>query len=100
MSVKATVTAVKGATLEFGTVTSDNLASIAAGAEGSATVTITGADTTDLVFVTGRALLAGLVICEATVTTANTVVVKVLNTTGGALDDGTLELDYMLVKVA
>lgn len=100
MAVKATIPAARGATIEFGTVTSDNVASIAAGAEGSATLTITGADTGDLVFVTARALLAGLVVCEATVTAANTVVVKLLNTGGGALDDAASDFDYMLVKVA
>lgn len=100
MSVKATVTAGKGATLEFGTVTSDNPASIAAGAEGTAVLTIEGADTGDLVFVTARALLAGLVVCEATVTAADTVSVKLLNTGGGALDDAASSFDYMLVKVA
>lgn len=89
-----------GGQLEFGTVTSDNVASIGAGAEGSATLTITGADTTDLVFVTARGLLAGLVVVEATVTASNTVVVKLLNTGGGALDDGASDYDYMLVKVA
>lgn len=100
MSVKATVKSVQGGTLEFGTVTSDNPASIAAGAEGTAVLTITGADTGDLVFVTARALLAGLVVVEATVTAADTVSVKLLNTGGGALDDAASSFDYMLVKVA
>lgn len=96
---KATIDA-KGALIEFGTAASDNPASIAAGAEGSAILTIAGAKTTDLVFVTPRALLAGLAAVEATVTAANTVTVKLLNTGGGALDDVVSSYDYMLVKVA
>lgn len=101
MAVKAEIVdGVRGARIEFGTVTSDNPASIAAGAEGTAVVTITGADTSDLVFVNARALLAGLVVVEATVTAANTVSIKLLNTGGGALDDAASDFDYMLVKRA
>lgn len=99
MAVKAT-TDIRGGRLEFGTVTGDNPASIAAGAEGTVTLTISGADTSDLVFVTARALLAGLVVVEATVTAANTVEVKLLNTGGSGLDDAASSFDYMLVKVA
>lgn len=92
------VDGVRGARVEFGRATSDNPASIAAGAEGTAVLTIAGADTDDIVFVTPRALLAGLVVVEATVTAANTVSVKLLNTGGGALDDAASDYDYMLVK--
>ena len=99
MAIKAKVFSAAGAQLEFGTVTSDNPASIAAGAEGTAVLTIAGAKAADLVFVTGRALLAGLVVCEATVTADNTVSVKLLNTSGGALDDAASDFDYMLVKI-
>ena len=99
MSKKATKS-INGAALEFGTVSSDNPASIGAGAEGTAVLTIAGADVNDMVFVTPRALLAGLVMVEATVTAANTVSVKLLNTGGGALDDAIASYDYMLVKVA
>lgn len=101
MGVKAEIVdGVRGASIQFGTETSDNPASIAAGAEGTAVITVAGADTGDLVFVTPRALLAGLVVCEATVTAANTVSIKLLNTGAGALDDAASSFDYMLVKVA
>jgi len=99
MAVKATMNA-QGADIEFGTVTSDNPASIASGAEGTAVLTVTGADTGDIVFVTARALIAGLAIAEATVTAADTVSVKLVNTTAGALDDAAASYDYILVKVA
>lgn len=101
MPVKATIQdGVRGATLEFGTATSDNPASIAAGAEGSATLTITGADTGDMIFVSPRGLLAGLAVADVTVTATDTVVVKLVNTSAGALDDAAASYDYMLVKVA
>ena len=99
MSVKAT-TSIKGGDLEFGTATSANPASIAAGAEGSIVLTISGADTSDLVFVSPRALAAGLALVEATVTDTDEVTVKVLNTSGSAVDDAASDVDYLLVKVA
>lgn len=101
MPLKAEIVdGVRGATVQFGTETSTDPASIAAGAEGSVTITVAGADTSDLVFVTARALLAGLVVVEATVTAANTVTIKLLNTGGAGLDDVASSFDYMLVKVA
>ncbi len=100
MSVKATLNA-KGADIEFGTITGDNPAAIATDVEGSIVLTIAGADTSDLVFVTPRGLAAGLVVVEATVTAANTVTLKVLNATETAtIDDAASSFDYMLVKVA
>ena len=55
MSVKATQhDAMNGASKEYGTVTSANPASIAAGAVGTVDLTVAGADTTDLVFLTPR----------------------------------------------
>lgn len=99
MSVKAT-TSIKGADLEFGTVTSANPASIAAGAVGTVALTITGADTGDIVFITSRAIATGLVVMEATVTSANTVTVGLFNPTASAVDDAASDFDYMLVKLA
>jgi hypothetical protein len=100
MSVKATVKSVQGGTLEFGTVTSSNPASIAAGAVGTATLTISGADTGDLVFVSSRAIATGLVVVEAYVSAANTVTIGLYNPTGSGVDDAASDFDYMLVKVA
>lgn len=100
MSVKATGH-IKGADIEFGTVTSADPSAVATDAEGNVVLTISGADTSDLVFVTARGLAAGLVVVEATVTAADTVTVKVLNATETAsIDDAASDFDYMLVKVA
>lgn len=100
MSVKATLDA-KGALIEFGTVTGADPAAVASDAEGNVVLTIAGAKTADLVFVTARGLAAGLVIVEATVTSANTVTLKALNATETAsIDDAASDFDYMLVKVA
>lgn len=99
MPVKTTLSAA-GANLEFGTVTSADPASISAGAEGSVTLTIAGADTNDMVFIQARALAAGLYTREATVTAANTVTVVLRNETAGAVDDAASSFDYILVKVA
>lgn len=99
MAVKATLNA-KGADLEFGTVTSANPASIAAGAVGTVALTITGAKTTDLVFITSRAIATGLVVMEATVTADDTVTVGLFNPTAGAVDDAASDFDYLLVKRA
>lgn len=94
------VDGVRGAIVEYGTELSSNPASIAAGAEGSCTLTIPGAKVTDLIFVTPRNLAAGLYVREVTVTAANTVTVVLRNETAGAVDDGASEYDYQLVKVA
>jgi hypothetical protein len=100
MAVKATLNA-KGADIEFGTVTGADPAAVATDAEGNVVLTIAGADTSDLVFITPRGLAAGLVIVEATVTAANTVTLKALNATETAsIDDAASSFDYMLVKVA
>lgn len=99
MSVKATGH-LNGADVEFGTVTSSNPASIAAGAVGTATLTISGADTGDLVFISSRAIATGLVVIEAYVSAANTVTIGLYNPTAGGVDDAASDYDYMLVKVA
>lgn len=99
MAVKATFNA-KGADVEIGTVTSANPASISAGAEGSVVLAITGAKTTDLIFVTPRALAAGLYVREVTVTDDDEVTVVLRNETAGAVDDAASDFDYILVKTA
>ncbi len=97
--VKATVNG-KGADLEFGTVTSANPASVAAGAEGSVVLTIEGATTDHLIFVQPRALAAGLYVREVTVTADDEVTVVLRNETASAVDDAASAFDYQLVKVA
>ena len=94
------VDGVRGARVEFGTVTSSDPASISTLSEGTATLTITGVDSTDLVFVNARGLVAGLVVKKATVTGANTVTVTLLNATAGSINDGATDYDYVLIKRA
>lgn len=94
------VDAVRGATIEYGTVASANPASVAAGAEGSVTLTIAGAKVEDMIFVTPRALAAGLYIREVTVTADDTVTVVLRNETASPVDDAASDYDYQLVKVA
>ena len=91
---------IKGADIEIGTVTSANPASIAADAAGTVALTVTGADTGDIVFVNARALPDGLVVQGATVTAANTVTVQLQNTTEAAVDADATDFEYLLVKVA
>lgn len=101
MVVKAEIfNSVQGARVEIGTITSSNPASIAAAAEGTATLTITGVDSTDLVFLNPRALAAGLIMKKATVTGADTVTVTLFNGTGLAVDDVATDYDYVLIKRA
>jgi len=101
MSVKGEIVdGVRGARIEFGTVESSNPASIAAGANGSCTLTISGADTTDLVFVSARELEDGLVVGNVTVTGTDTVTIELINTTAGAVDGAAQDFDYVLIKRA
>lgn len=101
MAAKAEIVdGVRGARVEFGTVTSANPASIAAGANGTVTLAITGVDTTDLVFVNARSLADGLLVVGATVTGTDEVTVDLVNTTAGAVDDAASDYDYVLVKRA
>jgi hypothetical protein len=101
MTVKGEIVdGVRGARVEFGTVTSSNPASIGAGAVGTATLTITGLDTTDLVFLNPRGIGTGLVMLKSTVTGTDTVTVTLYNPTAGAVDDGASDYDYVLIKRA
>ena len=99
MSAEATFNA-KGADIEIGTVTSADPASIAADSAGTVALTVTGAATTDIVFVNARALPDGVVVQGATVTAANTVTVQLQNTTESAVDADATSFEYLLVKVA
>jgi hypothetical protein len=101
MTVKAEIVdAVRGARVEFGTVTSSDPASISTLAEGTATLTITGVDSTDLVFLNPRGLAAGLIMKKATVTSANNVTVTIFNGTAGSINDAATDYDYVLIKRA
>ena len=91
---------VRGGRVEFGTVTSADPASIAAGAVGTVELTIEDADTTDLVFLNPRSLADGLVMVDATITADDTVTVTLLNTSGGAVDDAASDYDYVMLKRA
>lgn len=74
-----------------------NLAQNGVGANTTAvaTVTVTGARTSDFVIVKPRAAQdAGLGIVAARVSAANTVAVTFMNTTAGALPAGAAGLDY------
>lgn len=101
MTVKGEILdGVRGARVEFGTVTSSDPAAITTLAEGTATLTITGADSTDLVFLTPRGLAAGLIVKKATVTGTDTVTVTIFNGTAGTINDGATDYDYVLIKRA
>jgi len=99
MAIKATGNLL-GADIEIGTVTSADPASIAAGAVGTVTLGISGADTGDVVFLSSRAIATGLVTVEATVTASGVVTVGLFNPTTAAVDDAASSFDYILVKVA
>lgn len=100
MAVKARLNdAVRGAEIEIGTFTLDP-ASIAAGAQGAETVTITGASVGDLIFVSAEALDAGLIPAGAKVTDDDEVTVYLNNHGGSSADGGSKTWNYVLVKVA
>lgn len=73
--------------------------SIAADAEGTATATISGAATTDLVFVTAPSNLdAGLIPKGATITSGNTLTVTIANESGGTIDAAAKNWAYLIVR--
>ena len=72
-----------------------NFPEIAAAATGSATFTLTGAATGDVVVVNPPALTTGLVFAGATVTGANTVTVYAVNTTASPIDEGAATFRYL-----
>jgi hypothetical protein len=82
-----------------GTVTCD-LASIGSAAIGEKTLTISGAAVGDLVFMNPPAagLTAGLAICGAVVSAADTVKVRVANLSGGSVDEGSGTWSYCLIR--
>lgn len=72
-----------------------NLPSIAAGATGSATFTVTGAATGDVVIVNPPALTTGLAFAGAAVTGSNTVTVYATNASADAIDEAAATFRYV-----
>ncbi|MBK8911369.1 MAG: hypothetical protein IPM61_08545 [Chlorobi bacterium] len=94
----ATGTMSWGRKITKATVTQD-IASVAAGAQGIETFTVTGAGVGGSVVISPSAnLTAGLVIGFARVSAANTVTVSFQNVSGGAIDEGSLEWGITVVE--
>lgn len=87
---------VKG--LSYGTASID-FDSVAAGETGSATVTVTGAASGDIVVVNPPALTTGLGFAGAAVTAANTVTVYVVNASAAPIDEGAATFSYLWVDL-
>jgi hypothetical protein len=82
----------------YGTVSVDP-PSINANTSTTFTVTITGVQTGDLVFLTPPSdIEAGLVFQGASVTAANTVTIRMRNVTGAAVDGASLQWSYMVIR--
>lgn len=94
------VDGVRGARIEFGRVTSSNPASIGAGAVGTATLTISGVDSSDVIFLAPRAIATGLVLQDWVCSGTDTVTITLYNPTAGSVDDAASDYDYMLIKRA
>jgi hypothetical protein len=93
LRVGAAGTVIKGVTY-LGTAQID-FASIAAGAKGSGTFTVTGAAVGDIVVVQSIDGMSDLVFGYGTVTGANTVTVHVYNPTAGPIDNGPETFRYL-----
>lgn len=77
---------------------SSNPGSIGAGAEGTATVTVTGAQVGMRVFATlGADVTVGLFLRSAHVSAVNTVTLYYANTSGGAIDEAAHTVNLLLV---
>lgn len=101
MSVNAEFPLGQGGRLEVGTVTSSNPAAIAAGAEGSATLTVSGLSTSDKILaINANAIETGLVAMGATITGADTITVQILNTSASEVDGAASAYNYIaLIQV-
>ena len=77
-----------------------NPSSISAGAVGEETITITGAVVGDEVILHPPAagLTAGLVVCDARVSAADTVKVRLFNSTGAPIDEAAASWIYVLIR--
>ena len=99
MAVNARNFSFEGAHVELGTF-SVNPASIAAGAQGTVAVTVTGAKVGDMLFVNAEALEADLVPAGAKVTATDTVTVYINNPGAGAVDGAAKTWSYLLVHLS
>lgn len=98
VTVKGTIyDGVRGAKVEFGTLTY-NPASLLTVAEAEGTIAFDGVAAGDLIFVTPRALTAGLVCKGARVTASDVVGITVANFSTGTVDGGEITYDYVVVK--
>lgn len=86
------------ALLNAGTVSIDP-PSIGANTQGSASATISGALTTDLIFVKPPQLATGLVFVGAAITAANTLTVYLHNVTAAAIDDTAKTWHFLLLRL-
>jgi len=75
-----------------------NPASVAAGATGVGTVTITGLKTTDLIFLIPPNLAAGLVYAGHRISANNTLEIRLANVTGVAIDDTAKTWRYFAIR--
>jgi hypothetical protein len=91
-----TGTVVKG--VKYGTAAVD-FASVTNGETGSATFTVTGAATADIVIVNPPALTTGLVFGGASVTAANTVTVYVTNASAAPIDESEVTFKYCWIDL-
>lgn len=85
--------------IEKGEITVD-LASVNADTEADATATVTGAAAGDIVILNPKtaALTAGLLVCQAHVSAADTVKFRISNRSGGAIDEASATWYYVLIK--
>jgi len=82
----------------YGTVSVDP-PNINANTSATFTVTITGVETGDLVFLTPPSTLEGELIFQgANVTAANTVTIRMRNVTGAGVDGASLDWSYMVIR--
>jgi hypothetical protein len=82
----------------YGTVSVDP-PNIAANTSTTFTVTITGVQTGDLVFLTPPSTIEGALIFQgANVTAANTVTIRMRNVTGAAVNGAALQWSYMVIR--
>ena len=101
MAVTARTYNLRGGWIEFGTFTLDP-ASIAAAAQGTSTVTISGAKTGDQIFVNAQALDNRIAVVGAKITATDTATIYINNLYDAttAVDGGSKTYDYILVHLS
>lgn len=85
-------------TFQTGNVASSDPDEIAAGATGTATLAVTGAEVGDTVFVHPRALATGLVVQSYSVTAPGVVTVTLYNPTAAPINDTAQTYEFWLAK--